>query len=47
MYSEVLVPYYIPYDYIVCAAVSCEVAAEKLRKTGFDRKIVVEPRVFF
>lgn len=45
--AEVLVPYYIPFDYIVCAAVVNEDAADRLKATGFDRDIVVEPRVFF
>ena len=45
--AEVLVPYYIPYEYVVCAAVVNKDAAEKLEATGFDRDIIVEPRVFF
>ena len=45
--AEVLVPYYIPYDYVLCAAVVNKDAAEKLSATGFDREIIVEPRVFF
>ena len=45
--AEVLVPHYIPYDYVVCAAVVNEFTANKLNKIGFDKDIVVEPRVFF
>lgn len=45
--AEVLVPYCIPYDYVVCAAVVNEVAADRLKAVGFDRNIIVEPRVFF
>lgn len=45
--AEVLVPDCIPYDYIVCAAVVSERAAERLKATGFDRQISIEPRVFF
>ena len=45
--AEVLVPYEIPYDYVLCAAVVSDRVADKLRLTGFDRNIVVEPRVFF
>lgn len=45
--AEVLVPYYIPYDYVVCAAVVNKDAAKRLAETGFDRKIIIETRVFF
>lgn len=45
--AEVLVPYNIPYEYVVCAAVVNETAAEELERIGFDRDIIVEPRVFF
>lgn len=45
--AEILIPYYIPYDYVVCAAVVNKGAAERLEATGFDRDIIVEPRVFF
>ena len=45
--AEVLVPYVIPYDYVICAAVVSEQAAEKLENVGFDREIIIEPRVFF
>lgn len=45
--AEVLVPYCIPFDYVVCAAVVNEDAADRLKATGFNREIDVEPRVFF
>ena len=45
--AEVLVPHMIPYEYVLCAAVVSDCAAEKLRLTGFERDIMVEPRVFF
>ena len=45
--AEVLVPHVIPYDYVICAAVINEVAAEKLQNVGFDKQIQMEPRVFF
>lgn len=45
--AEVLVPYVIPYEYVVCAAVVNERAAESLEDVGFDKDIIIEPRVFF
>lgn len=45
--AEVLVPNVIPYYYVLCAAVVSESASEKLKLTGFDRDIMVEPEVFF
>lgn len=45
--AEVLVPYVIPYEYIVCAAVIDKNAAHKLKEIGFDKTIKIEPRVFF
>lgn len=45
--AEVLVPYGIPYEYIVCAAVIDKGAAHKLEDVGFDKTIEIEPRVFF
>ena len=45
--AEVLVPYCIPYDYVVCAAVVNKDASDKLKTTGFDKEIIIEPRVFF
>ena len=45
--AEVLVPYVIPYDYVVCAAVVNELAREKLLRTGFDREIFIAPNIFF
>lgn len=45
--AEVLVPYCIPFDYVVCAAVVNDASADRLKSVGFNRLIVVEPRVFF
>ena len=45
--AEVLVPYLIPYDYVVCAAVCSEDAQIRLEDSGFDRRIYVEPDFFF
>ena len=42
-----LVPYYIPYDYVVAAAVVNEDAAEKLELVGFNKKIIIKPGIFF
>lgn len=45
--AEVLVPYRIPYDYIICAAVVSEDAREKMEAAGFDKRIYVRPEAFF
>lgn len=45
--AEVLIPYVIPYEYVVCAAVVSDNAAEKLQNTGFDKQIEIVPKVFF
>lgn len=45
--AEVLVPYQVPYEYVVCAAVINETAKQKLENVGFDREIVIEPNMFF
>ncbi len=45
--AEVLVPYMIPYEYVICAAVVSEAAAEQLERVGFNKDIIIEPRVFF
>lgn len=45
--AEVLVPYVIPYEYVVCAAVVSERAAKRLKDVGFDKEIIIEQRVFF
>lgn len=45
--AEVLVPYYIPYDFVIAAAVVNEDAAEKLESVGFNKKIVIKPGIFF
>ena len=45
--AEVLMPYCIPYAYVICAAVINNSVAKKLEDTGFDRTIEVVPEVFF
>ncbi len=45
--AEVLVPHFIPFSYVTCAAVINNVAAQKLRDTGFDRNVVVFPEIYF
>ena len=45
--AEVLVPYMIPYEYVICAAVIDKNVAHKLEDVGFDKKIEIVPRVFF
>lgn len=45
--AEVLVPYRIPPEYILGAAVVSEEEKAKLRENAFKGKIVVEPRLFF
>jgi len=45
--AEILVPHYIPYNYVACAAVVDAKAKEKLCATGFDRNVIIEPKVFF
>lgn len=45
--AEVLIPFYIPFDFVVCAAVYSKNAEQKLIETGFNRKIYVEPQIFF
>lgn len=45
--AEVLVPYVIPYEYIMCAAVIDKNAAHKLEYVGFDKTIEIVPQVFF
>lgn len=45
--AEVLVPYMIPYEYVICAAVIDKKAAHKLEDVGFDKKIEIVPKVFF
>ena len=45
--AEVLVPYEVPYDFIVCAAVVSEQAKCNLEAVGFDKAIVVKPGLFF
>ncbi len=45
--AEVLVPNYIPYNYVVAAAVVNESVAKKLKLIGFDKQIVITPGLFF
>ena len=45
--AEVLVPHSISPDYIAGAYVVSEEAAERLRHCGFDKRIVVNPSVFY
>jgi hypothetical protein len=45
--AEVLVPYKIPFDYVVSALVVNEYTQLKLEEIGFDRRIVVKPNLFF
>ena len=45
--AEVLVPYRIPPQYIVAAAVVSEEAKAKLNANAYTGKIVIEPRLFF
>ena len=45
--AEVLVPYVIPHEYIMCAAVIDKDAAHKLEAVGFDKTIEIVPQVFF
>ena len=40
-------PYEVPYDFVVCAAVVSEQAKRKLEAVGFDKEIVVKPGLFF
>ncbi len=45
--AEALIPYFIPYDYVACAAVYSEEVKNKLEAAGFNKRIYVEPRFFF
>ena len=45
--AEVLVPFCISFDFVVCAAVYNEIAKKKLVETGFSRTIYIEPQFFF
>ena len=45
--AEVLVPYVIPFDFVVSAAVYSEKAKKKVERTGFDKRIFIAPRFFF
>lgn len=45
--AEVLVPYSVPYDYVMCAAVFDNDAKYKMLNNGFDKEILVRPCSFF
>lgn len=45
--AEVLIPYAIPFDYVVSAAVYNNVAKQNLENTGFNKTVFIEPRLFF
>lgn len=45
--AEVLIPYKVPYDFVVGAAVINDEAKKKLELKGFDKKIYVEEKMFF
>ena len=45
--AEILVPDCVPYSYIVGAYVVSEKNAEALKLMGFNKKILVRPRVFY
>lgn len=45
--AEVLVPHHISYEYIVGACVVSDEVANILKASGFDRKISVNPQVFY
>ena len=45
--AEILIPNCVPYDYILGAYVVSEESADSLRQTGFDKKIVVNSKVFY
>ena len=45
--AEILVPGEIPYKYIVGAVVVNEQARNELELRGFQKKIIVRPKVFF
>lgn len=45
--AEVLVPYRVPYDYIVKACVLDQEAKNRLIDAGFDKPVVVNRNVFF
>ncbi len=45
--AEVLIPFVVPFVYVVCAAVYDDAAKQKLEETGFNRNIFVAPGLFF
>ncbi len=45
--AEILIPHCVPYDYIVEVYVVSTSAAETLAATGFDKRIIIRPSVFY
>ena len=45
--AEVLVPYCIPFNYVVCAAVVSRNSENKLKAVGFNKSIFIKPEIFF
>ena len=45
--AEILIPHHIPYEYVVGACVVSSAAEETLKNSGFDRKIIVKPSIFY
>lgn len=45
--AEILVPEKIPYDYILGAFVLNEHSKQQMHNLGFDKKIVINPKVFY
>lgn len=45
--AEILVPHCVPYAYVAAACVVSQDAAQQLKNTGFERKIVINPKVFY
>lgn len=45
--AEVLIPYKIPYDYVMCAAVVNEKTQRRLEEIGFNRTTEIVPDLFF
>ena len=45
--AEVLIPDFIPYEYVRFAVVVSPEVSQKLIMTGFNKKIVIRPAMFF
>ena len=45
--AEILIPHCVPYDYIIGAYVVNDLAAEALTDAGFEKRIVVNSKVFY